>query len=254
PGKALFIGHGLDRASVQEKTLSLVQMNASAARIEATLQDNEDLTASISPWQPWLGHGWANPDRGYLKSGRKPGAARRLSFSSAGGFARFWLSGSRRLSWPVHDMVRIIGKPDLFFRYTDTTLNGNPRLMHAHRRSRDERMPPGKIAALGNQPVGAGRRQPAKASHGRRSQFDAITHPAVAVRIIGAAAGSHVEKLAGDVGEMNFTAILVLQLDKAAAAASIAETFPFGGVQGFERLCLPERRWRGTLGVFRGFY
>ena len=91
-------------------------------------------------------------------------------------------------------------------------------------------MPPGKIAALGNQPVGAGRRQPAEASHRSRGQFDAIVHLAAAVRIIGTAAGPRVEELAGDVGEMNFAAILVFQLDKTAAAASIAQTFPFGGV------------------------
>ena len=91
-------------------------------------------------------------------------------------------------------------------------------------------MPPGKIAALGNQPVGAGRRQLAEASHRSRSQFDAIMHLAAPVRIIGTAAGPCIEKPAGDVSEMNFGAVLVFQLDKAAAAASIAQTFPFGGV------------------------
>ena len=90
-------------------------------------------------------------------------------------------------------------------------------------------MPPGKIAALGNQPISAGRRQPAECPDVGWCQFDAIPYPAVAVRIIGAAAGPHVEELAGDVGEMNFAAILVFQLDKTAAAASIAQTFPFGG-------------------------
>ena len=91
-------------------------------------------------------------------------------------------------------------------------------------------MPPGKIAALGNQPVGAGRWQPAEALRRSRRQFDAIMHAAAAVRIIGTAAGPCIEKPAGDVSEMNFAAILVFHLDKTAAAASIAQTFPFGGV------------------------
>jgi hypothetical protein len=68
------------------------------------------------------------------------------------------------------------------------------------------------------------------ASHRSRSQFDAIMHLAAPVRIIGTAAGPCIEKPAGDVSEMNFGAVLVFQLDKAAAAASIAQTFPFGGV------------------------
>ena len=91
-------------------------------------------------------------------------------------------------------------------------------------------MPPGKIAALGYQPIGASRRQPTQCPDLGWCQFDAIVHFAAAMRIIAAAAGSRVEELAGDVGEMNFAAILVFQLDKTAAAASIAQTFPFGGV------------------------
>jgi hypothetical protein len=55
-------------------------------------------------------------------------------------------------------------------------------------------------------------------------------HPAAPVRIIGAAAGLCVEELTGDVGQVNFSALLVFELDKAAAPASVAKTFPFGGV------------------------
>ena len=55
-------------------------------------------------------------------------------------------------------------------------------------------------------------------------------HLAAAVHIIVAAAGVWVKELAGDVGEVNFAALLVFELDKAAAAASVAETFPFGGI------------------------
>jgi hypothetical protein len=54
-------------------------------------------------------------------------------------------------------------------------------------------------------------------------------HPAAAVRINGAAAGVWVKELAGDVGEVKLDALLVFKLDKAATAASVAETFPFGG-------------------------
>ena len=91
-------------------------------------------------------------------------------------------------------------------------------------------MPPGKIAALGNQAIGAGRRQPAEFADLGWGQFDAVAHFAAPVRIISAAAGSLVEEFARDVGEMNFTGVLILQLDKATAAAAIAQTFPFGGI------------------------
>jgi hypothetical protein len=49
------------------------------------------------------------------------------------------------------------------------------------------------------------------------------------VRIIGAAAGALVEELAGDVGEVNFTGVLVFKLNKTASAASVAQAFPLGG-------------------------
>ena len=62
-------------------------------------------------------------------------SARFILRLSAGRLAGFWLGGSRLFSWPVHDMVRIIGKLGLSFRHPDTPLHGNPRLMHACRRS-----------------------------------------------------------------------------------------------------------------------
>ena len=101
-------------------------------------------------------------------------------------------------------------------------------------------MPPGEIAPFRDQPVGARRRQPAERPDLGRGQFDAIMHPAAAVRIIGAAAGAWVKELAADVGEVNFAALLVFKLDKAAAAASVAETFPFRRVECFERFSLPK--------------
>ena len=114
-------------------------------------------------------------------------------------------------------------------------------------------MPPGKIAALGNQPVSTGWRQPAQCPDLGWGQFDAIPHLTAAVRIIGAAAALLVEELAGDVGKVDFTAILVFKLDKTAAAASIAQTFPLGGAQGFERLLFPERRLPGKRALPLGF-
>lgn len=72
-------------------------------------------------------------------------------------------------------------------------------------------------------------------------------HPAAAVRIIGAAAGARVKELAGDVGEVNFAALLVFKLDKAAAAASVAETFPFRRCECFERFSLPKWYFVRTL-------
>lgn len=91
-------------------------------------------------------------------------------------------------------------------------------------------MPPGKIAALSDQAIGAAGRQPWEFADLGWGQFDAVAHFAAPVRIISAAAGSLIEEFTRDVGEMNFTRVFILQLDKAAAAAAIAQAFPLGGI------------------------
>lgn len=102
-------------------------------------------------------------------------------------------------------------------------------------------MPPGEVSALRDQTVSTSRRQPLEAPHLVWSQSDAIAHLAAAMDIIGTAAGPGVEELASNIGEINVAAILVLQLDETAAAASIAQALPFRRRQGFERFALPER-------------
>lgn len=103
-------------------------------------------------------------------------------------------------------------------------------------------MPPREIAPFGDKPVGAGWRQPAQRADLGGVEPDTVVHFLLPVRIIGAPAGEGVEKLAANVGEMDGAAVGVFELDEAAAAASIAETFPFRGVEFLKCLVLPKVR------------
>ncbi len=110
-------------------------------------------------------------------------------------------------------------------------------------------MPPRKIAPFRDQPVGAGRGQPAERLDLFRGQSDAIPHPAAAVRIIGAPAAIHIEQLASDIGEIYLPIVLVFELDKAAAAASVAETFPLAGSELLKFLLPPKGEPGAKLGA-----
>src|ERR1700751_1177171 len=105
-------------------------------------------------------------------------------------------------------------------------------------------MPPREIAPFSDKPVGAGRRQPTQRADFGWGEPDTIMHFFLPPRVIGASAGRCVKKLAANVGEIHGAAIRVFQLDKAAAAASVTETFPFRGVELFERLLVPKVRGR----------
>src|SRR5262249_15611590 len=94
--------------------------------------------------------------------------------------------------------------------------------------ARDQRMPPIEVAALGHEAVAAARRQPVKGSYIFWRQPNAIGNLVGAVRIILASAKAGIEKLAGNVGEVDRPGILVLQLLQAATRAAVAQTLPFG--------------------------
>ena len=51
-----------------------------------------------------------------------------------------------------------------------------------------------------------------------------------------------VEQAATDIGEMDGTVVLVLELDQAAAPTAIAQALPFRVIQLGERLGFPERK------------
>ena len=102
-------------------------------------------------------------------------------------------------------------------------------------------MPPGEIAPLRDDSIGAGRRQPGQRAHRRGRQFDAIAHPPAPARIIRATATFAVEQLAADIGEMDVAIVLVFELDEATAPATVAKALPFGRRHLLEGLGPPER-------------
>src|SRR4051812_40476714 len=101
-------------------------------------------------------------------------------------------------------------------------------------------MPPIEILPLGEKPIGAGGRQPGQGADGRRRQPDTIRHLGLAVRIVSAAAALAIEERAADIGVEELACILVLELHEAAAAAAVAEAFPFLVAHGLQGLRLPE--------------
>ena len=67
----------------------------------------------------------------------------------------------------------------------------------------------------------------------------------LAIGVIGAAAVAPVEQVAGDVGRIEEPGVLILELVQAAAAAAVAQRFPFAAVERGQGL-FPES---GAVGV-----
>lgn len=88
-------------------------------------------------------------------------------------------------------------------------------------------MPPGKVTPFGDEPVGAGGRKPVELVNLGRGELDAIPYLLGAAGIIRAPAGACVKKFAGYACEMDLSAVFILEFDKAAASAAVAEAFPF---------------------------
>src|SRR6185312_4658519 len=156
--------------------------------------------------------------------------------------------GARLAVRPLDDPVRPMFGAKVGLARLHPAADRDARLAHARWRARDERMPVEQVFALGDEPVGARHREPGEFANRGRRQSHAVGNPGVAALVIEAAAGLAVEQPAADVGEMNL-AILVLELDEAAAAAAIAQALPFGEAHLVERLGPPE--WLGLL-VLRG--
>ena len=85
----------------------------------------------------------------------------------------------------------------------------------------NERMPPVEVTTLGDEPVGAGRRQPRQLPHVGGSEPDAIRHFGLPTGIVRAAARRLVEQPAGDVRPRDLARILILELVQAAAPAAV---------------------------------
>src|SRR5690606_13265054 len=89
--------------------------------------------------------------------------------------------------------------------------HGYTRRMHRLRIAGEKRMPPVEVPALLDEPITAGRRQPAQRLHLLDRQPYAVRHMALAVGIIGASAAVAVEQPAADVGPDDLAGILVFE-------------------------------------------
>src|SRR5690348_1970741 len=104
----------------------------------------------------------------------------------------------------------------------------------------EQRMPPVEVAALREEAIGAGRRQPTKLADVFRLQADAVVDLVRAALIVAAAAALAVEQTATDIGEVDSAALLLFKLDEAAASAAVAQALPFGLGHLDQALALPE--------------
>ena len=114
-------------------------------------------------------------------------------------------------------------------------------LGHGFRAARNQGVPPGKALSLVEQAVGAGLGEPAELADVFGCQGYTIGHPGGAVRVIGALAGLEIKELASRAGVDELARILVFQLVKTAAAAAVAQAFPFRPAHLRQGLGFPER-------------
>ena len=149
-------------------------------------------------------------------------------------------SGAGVLHWPIGHALQEFGDCEVFLRPGDPVADGDPGRVHRCRIARDEWVPPVEVVALGQETVGAGVGQPREAAHGLGRQAHAIGNLGLAVRVVAAAAGLVVKEGAAHIGVHHLGRILVLELDKAAAPAAVAQALPLVEVHGFERLQAPE--------------
>src|ERR1700730_13186988 len=101
-------------------------------------------------------------------------------------------------------------------------------------------MPPIEITAFCNQAITATWRQPIQRAHIGSRQSDAVGNLFGTVLIILAGAKACIEKFAGNVSEIDFAGVFVLELFEATAGTAIAQAFPFRLRHIFQRLGFPE--------------
>jgi hypothetical protein len=117
------------------------------------------------------------------------------------------------------------------------------RLVDALAAPGDQIMPVRQRVSVRPQPIGTGFRKPIKRAEIAPVEGHAIGDQRLAVLVILAAAVAAVEQLAGDVGRVEDSRLLVLELVDAAPAAAVAQGFPLAAVELGQRP-LPERRLR----------
>jgi len=104
----------------------------------------------------------------------------------------------------------------------------------------EERVPFGQGLAFVHEAVGAGFGHPLEVLGMVDGQDGAVRDEFVAVGIAGAAAGIHVEQPAGDAGVVHPSGFLDLELVDAALGASVAEGFPFCGIEFMKLFGFPK--------------
>src|SRR5262249_49746917 len=138
-------------------------------------------------------------------------------------------------------MVLPLALADLLVVHLDASTHGDAGGVDGLRVARDQGMPPVEVLSIGDEAIGARRRQPVDAAHQFRRQRDAIWHVALAVLVVGTLAALAFEHETGDIGEIGVAGLLLLQLDEAATATAIAKALPLLRRERFEGLGLPER-------------
>jgi len=129
------------------------------------------------------------------------------------------LGPSANESWQIVDL-------DLPLARLHPPLDGHSSLMDAFRIARQQGMPRGKILALEPQPIGAAWRKPPDLGEPCQRQSYTIGHEGPASFIMRATTTASIQQSASDAGMMNFSRVLILQLDEAATPAAVAKLFP----------------------------
>jgi hypothetical protein len=119
-------------------------------------------------------------------------------------------------------------------------------------RTGNERVPPPKILAFIDQPVGACFGKPAQPPDLLRCQLNAISNMGLPVFIVRAAARSDIKEPASDTGDRDVACILVFELDKTAPAAAVAECLPLRSRHFPQAFALPKWLSSSWLGKISG--
>ena len=106
----------------------------------------------------------------------------------------------RQLQRPADDVVLKVLVGHVHLRRADAAAHRDAGGVNRFGIAGDQRMPPVEVLALGEEHIGAGRRQPVDGFEGFRRQAHAIVDLFEPVRIVAAAAGFAVQQPAADVG------------------------------------------------------
>ena len=130
-----------------------------------------------------------------------------------------------------------------------STTHRNSGLVDRFGRTGHERVPPSEPTSFRQPSVGTGFWQPANLAQLIRRNHNTIRYTRVSISVVAASAGPHVEKVASDLGEIDLTRVLCLDLQQAALPATIAERLPLASRHGLQALRYPKRYgiWRRSL-------